>query len=614
MDQVRILEAVGFSTCLAFLRSVRSQVLVSDELSLQPPLVCLELLRLRIPTVERAMTIPTPVDANGPDASVHEPTTAASLLSGPIQRSSSDVGGGGVSVTGSSSQVSDDDNAAVEVVSGPNGTTTSTTTSTSTATTAANGKPGFSRMPSNKGSRFDGGLAGIVEASVASSIEHNLGNWTAPYSVTAKQLGDLAQEPSRVALADLIYKGVINLSEAEVMDEETPSPTKKLQQDVLKLTQQIRAAEDANLSDPKAQLDSDKNADMAANVLTSVLLRSSPETGIDPREVEHRREVFGTNAITPKALDSYLKLCWNAVQDFVLLMLIVLGVISIIVETTTLKKDEDCSTCWIEGAAILVSVVIVVNVTASIDYAKQFAFLRLTRSLHDTNTKAVIRDGVQVSVIDDEIVVGDVLSVNSHNLASIPADCVLLGPVGGAELHMDESALTGESKTIRKRPGDVVLSGTHATQGSAKLVVIAVGVNSVAGRIRARVYDSADHEDELGDDDDENSPLFVKLDAIAKRIGIGGTVAATIAFLGALILGLAVDGDPPSEIVTYLITAITVLAVAVPEGLPLAVTLALAFSSNKMMKEMNLVKHLDACETMGCATTICTDKTGTFLD
>jgi P-type E1-E2 ATPase len=69
-----------------------------------------------------------------------------------------------------------------------------------------------------------------------------------------------------------------------------------------------------------------------------------------------------------------------------------------------------------------------------------------------------------------------------------------------------------------------------------------------------------------------------------------------------------------TDIIQYLITAITVLAVAVPEGLPLAVTLALAFSSNKMMKDQNLVKHLDACETMGCATTICTDKTGMFTD
>jgi P-type E1-E2 ATPase len=92
-----------------------------------------------------------------------------------------------------------------------------------------------------------------------------------------------------------------------------------------------------------------------------------------------------------------------------------------------------------------------------------------------------------------------------------------------------------------------------------------------------------------------------------------GTAAAMLAFFASLILGLAVKKDPAIKIVEYFIVSITVLAVAVPEGLPLAVTLSLAFSSQRMTKDQNLVKHLDACETMGCATTICTDKTGEHL-
>jgi Ca2+ transporting ATPase len=142
------------------------------------------------------------------------------------------------------------------------------------------------------------------------------------------------------------------------------------------------------------------------------------------------------------------------------------------------------------------------------------------------------------------------------------------------------------------------------------MVVIAVGVNSVAGKIRAQVYESEDYVDTLGGEDEE-SPLFVKLDTLAKQIGLVGTACAILAFVASCIIGLAFKGEDVSRIVDYLIVAITVLAVAVPEGLPLAVTLALAYSSNKMMKDQNLVKHLDACETMGCATTICTDKTGT---
>ncbi|KAL7540993.1 hypothetical protein ACHAXR_010547 [Thalassiosira sp. AJA248-18] len=355
--------------------------------------------------------------------------------------------------------------------------------------------------------------------------------------------------------------------------------------------------------------------EMAANALATVILRSKPEEGItgEQSDVDFRREQFGTNAIADKKLDSFLKLCWDAVQDFVLIMLIILGIIGIAVETTIgLEEGEKCGACWLEGAAILAAVLIVVLVTATIDYHKQFAFVRLTRSLHDTNTKVVIRNGHQVSVIDDDIVVGDILSVNAHNLASIPADCVVLGPPISGGLKMDESSLTGESVLIAKNPGDIILSGTTAVQGSSKMVVIAVGVNSVAGKIKAHVYDSTDHEGEGLDGDDE-SPLFIKLEKIAKQIGMAGTGAALLSLAVNCIKGFAFgDENPKDVLIEYIVVAITVLAVAVPEGLPLAVTLALAFSSNKMMKEQNLVKHLDACETMGCATTICTDKTGTL--
>ena len=460
-----------------------------------------------------------------------------------------------------------------------------------------------------KGSRF-GGLAAAVEASIASSIERKLGSFLHDYSITAADLSKLSNEGNRMALIELLEKGIGSKNQGQGGDVEAPSSRKKMLSEVSLLIEKMRSDEAAGpfKEHSPGAAEADKNADIAANVLTSVLLWSSPEIGIDPREVEHRREVFGSNAVAEKKLDSFLKLCWEAVQDFVLIMLIVLGIISIVVQTTIgLEPGIPCGNCWIEGAAILCSVCIVVFVTAGIDYAKQFAFIRLTKSLHETNTKAVIRDGKQVSVTDDDIVVGDILSVNSHNLASIPADCVLLGPP--ADLKMDESTLTGESKAIQKKPGDVILSGTTAIQGSGKMVVIAVGINSVAGKIKARVYEAAENDDDL-EGEDAQSPLFVKLELIAKQIGAAGTVAAIIAFAASSIIGLAFRGDNIRNMVDYLIVSITVLAVAVPEGLPLAVTLALAFSSNKMMRDQNLVKHLDACETMGCATTICTDKTG----
>lgn len=456
-----------------------------------------------------------------------------------------------------------------------------------------------------------GGLAGAVEQSI-SSIRNASTRGNNQFTITGSELGDLSNERTRLQLADTLEKGLTGSSN-KTDDVEAPSASAKVRADIMALVARIREmeADGTPAEHSPEEVEADKNAEVAAAALTTILLGSNPEKGINANEVEYRKEYFGSNAIADKKLDSFLKLCWEAVQDFVLIMLIVLGIISIVVETTIgLEEGESCGPCWIEGAAILVSVCIVVFVTAGIDYAKQFAFIRLTNSLNETNTKSVIRGGIQVSITDDDIVVGDILSVNSHSLASIPADCVLLGPPGG--LRMDESSLTGESKQILKRPGDVILSGTTASQGSGKMVVIAVGLNSVAGKIKARVYESEDHEDELGGDD-EKSPLFVKLDSIAKQIGLIGTGCALLAFIASCIIGLAINREPPRAIIHYLIVAITVLAVAVPEGLPLAVTLALAFSSNKMMSEQNLVKHLDACETMGCATTICTDKTGKFL-
>jgi P-type Ca2+ transporter type 2B len=462
-----------------------------------------------------------------------------------------------------------------------------------------------------KGSRF-GGLAAAVEESIASSIGKDLGSYRDGFPVTADDLSELANNRNRKTFIATLEKACQPPQQDpanKLEDPESPPLQKEMYSKIRRLVEKLKEADENGPYEehsPKA-IEAEKNFDVAVNVLTTLLLKSSPESGIDPREVDYRRTVFGTNAVGEKPLVPFWKLCFEASQDFVLMMLVVLGSISVIVEVT--EKYPNCGPCWAEGAAILITVVLVVMLTGSIDYFKQFAFRRLSRSLHETNTKSVIRDGRQVTVIDDDIVVGDIVSVNSHALASIPADCVLLGPPG--DLKMDESTLTGESDPVKKNPGDVVLSGTNAVQGSGKMVVIAVGVKSVGGKIRARVYESQDHEDDLGADDTE-TPLFTKLDKIAKQIGMCGTVAAILAFTGSCIIGLAIRGDPVSDLVQYLVTSITVLAVAVPEGLPLAVTLALAFTSNQMTKDNNLVKSLDACETMGCATTICTDKTGTF--
>jgi len=389
-------------------------------------------------------------------------------------------------------------------------------------------------------------------------------------------------------------------------DAENPSSATQVTTNIKRLIVKLRD-NDTNPKSSKEGEDSENNvAELAALALATVVLRSNPETGIsiDEADIQHRVGTFGSNAITEREMTSYLLLCYEAIQDFVLIMLVVLGVVGIVVEVTIGENN------WLEGTAILVSVFIVVNVTAGIDYSKQIAFKRLSKNLDDTNTKNVLRDGEIVMVTDANIVVGDILLANSHSMASIPADCILLGPA--MDLKMDESTLTGESLLVSKKAGDVILGGTTAVQGSGKMIVIAVGVNSLGGRIKARVYESADGDGDEDLEGDSDSPLFNKLEILAKHIGYAGTVAALFVFTISCIIGLGIEKEDPRVLIDYFMLAITVLAVAVPEGLPLAVTLALAWSSSKMTKDQNLVKNLRACETMGCTTTICTDKTGTL--
>jgi calcium-translocating P-type ATPase len=505
---------------------------------------------------------------------------------------------------------------------------------------------GRSKLPLRPGLAPRNSFISISLRNVTAAISSNLRIFSASqkaplkFYIKASELSGLAAERTLLALAEVLERaldeenhgkkllqekasdswvqngGDTNTSVGQLFhDFESPDDHEEMFSNVRELVKKIRFLEEQVITESIKQ-QRRLAAEAAANALATVVLKSSPITGLDilanPQQIQQRQELFGVNAMKPKRLTTFLQFCWEAIQDPVLVLLICLGVVSTVVEMTLgHKPGETCTTCWIEGAAIIFAVFVVVMVTSCIGYKKQLSFVELSKTLEVSNTKSVLRNGKISSITDAEIVVGDVINVNSHNAANIPADCVLLGSFADSCLQMDESSLTGESETVMKRPGDIILSGTAAVQGSGKLIVIAVGVNSVAGKIKASVYESSErHEDLQGDDE---TPLFSKLSQLAKQIGMIGTAAAMIAFFASLILGLAVKKDPAIKIVEYFIVSITVLAVAVPEGLPLAVTLSLAFSSQRMTKDQNLVKHLDACETMGCATTICTDKTGEHL-
>eukprot|EP00002_Diphylleia_rotans_P002961 TRINITY_DN1196_c0_g1_i1.p1 TRINITY_DN1196_c0_g1~~TRINITY_DN1196_c0_g1_i1.p1 ORF type:complete len:1056 (+),score=254.28 TRINITY_DN1196_c0_g1_i1:49-3216(+) len=369
-------------------------------------------------------------------------------------------------------------------------------------------------------------------------------------------------------------------------------------------------------------------------------LKTDPKNGISSSEAEIASRIasFGENVMPTKAPTTLLELIWEALQDFTLIMLLASAAVSI-----ALGIYEDIThgvKGWVEGVAILFSVFIVVSVSALNDYAKEKQFRKLNAQAADVAIN-VIRDGKQQTVSIFKLLVGDIVEIAVGDI--LPADGVL---IQGNDLRIDESSLTGESDMIKKSEDTpFLLSNTKAMEGSGKMLVIAVGQNSQAGIIKYLILtgqfstsvkkpENADapqsegtqllSEDERGsssskDEEDElaGSVLQAKLEDLAVLIGKIGTVVAVLAVTIMIIRVVAEEhdswgSDQWNDIIRFFITGITILVVAVPEGLPLAVTLSLAFSVQKMLDDNNLVKHLDACETMGSATTICSDKTGTL--
>ncbi|GCC25574.1 hypothetical protein chiPu_0003985 [Chiloscyllium punctatum] len=391
----------------------------------------------------------------------------------------------------------------------------------------------------------------------------------------------------------------------------------------------------------------------------------------NPADLENRRQIFGRNFIPPKKPKTFLQLIWEALQDVTLIILELAAIISLGLSfyQPPGERSEMCGNAaggvedegeaeagWIEGAAILLSVICVVFVTAFNDWSKEKQFRGLQSRIEQEQKFAVVRGGQVVQIPVSEIVTGDIAQVKYGDL--LPADGIL---IQGNDLKIDESSLTGESDHVRKSADKdpMLLSGTHVMEGSGKMLVTAVGVNSQTGIIftllgaggeeeekkdkKAKKQDGAAAMEmqplksaEGGDGDDkekrkggapkkEKSVLQGKLTKLAVQIGKAGLVMSAITVI-ILVLYFAIDTFVIQKLqwlpectpvyiqffVKFFIIGVTVLVVAVPEGLPLAVTISLAYSVKKMMKDNNLVRHLDACETMGNATAICSDKTGTL--
>ncbi|KAB8233552.1 uncharacterized protein BDW43DRAFT_275482 [Aspergillus alliaceus] len=351
------------------------------------------------------------------------------------------------------------------------------------------------------------------------------------------------------------------------------------------------------------------------------LLDADSQTAIVPSSSSQfydRIRVFGRNELPEPRRKGFVKLLWDAYNDKIIILLTIAAVISLslgIYEAASGQSQVD----WIEGVAVCVAIIIVVAATAGNDWQKERQFTKLNRRKVDRDVR-VVRSGRPLMVHISDITVGDVLHIEPGD--SPPVDGIM---ISGHGIKCDESSATGESDHMEKVCGHeawnsimdgtatreldpFIISGSKVLEGVGTYLVTSVGCYSTNGRIMASLQTESDP-----------TPLQVKLARLAGWIGLLGTGAALLLFFVLLIRFLVQlpgnEGSPSvkgQEFMDILIVAVTVIVVAIPEGLPLAVTLALAFATTRMLKENNLVRVLRACETMGNATVICSDKTGTL--
>jgi Ca2+-transporting ATPase len=332
-------------------------------------------------------------------------------------------------------------------------------------------------------------------------------------------------------------------------------------------------------------------------------LSTSTMDGIIANEdtLKRRMAVYGLNKFDEKPPRGFWVFVWEASQDLTLEILAICAVVSLGVGIST----EGWPKGSFEGLGILLSIFIVVLVTAVSDYRQSLQFRDLDKEKKKIFVQ-VTRNGRRQKVSMYDLVVGDLVNLSIGDL--VPADGIF---ISGYSLLIDESSLTGESEPIsvgRNKP--FLLSGTKVQDGSAKMLVTTVGMRTGWGKLLATLTEGGEDE----------TPLQVKLNGVATIIGKIGLTFAVVTFI-VLTLRMIVEkvighqswsGADAVRIVNFFATAVTIIVVAIPEGLPLAVTLSLAFAMKKMMNDKALVRHLSACETMGSATCICSDKTGTL--
>lgn len=334
--------------------------------------------------------------------------------------------------------------------------------------------------------------------------------------------------------------------------------------------------------------------------------------GLTDAEVLESRKKYGVNILTPPEKEPLWKQFLEKFTDPLIIILMIAGVLSIGISFYEYFGLNEGFTVFFEPIGIFVAILLATGLAFYFELKadKEFAILN---QVNDDELVEVIRNGNATQIPKKDVVVGDIVIINTG--AEVPADGELLECVS---LNVDESTLTGEPmchKSVDEKdfdpdatyPTNHVLKGTKVMEGHGIFRVTAVGDKTENGK----VFVAAQIDDSV------KTPLNEQLDGLSDLITKLSYGFAVLVVVGRLLIYFLGDNSMEwAHITAYvlqtLMIAVTLIVVAVPEGLPMAVTLSLAYSMRRMLKTNNLVRKMHACETMGATTVICTDKTGTL--
>ncbi len=336
-------------------------------------------------------------------------------------------------------------------------------------------------------------------------------------------------------------------------------------------------------------------------------LQTHLERGLTQQEAEERLQKFGANELTERPRPGFLALLWDQFNNYLVIILIIAALIS-------LALGE-----YVDSVAIMF-IVVLNAVVGVIQESKAEQALAALQKMAAPNAQ-VIRDGRQLTIPGREIVGGDIVLLEAGNF--VPADLRLVESVN---LKVEEASLTGESVPVEKKAGVVLdkdiplgdrknsaFMGTLITYGRGRGLVTGTGMNTQIGLIAEMIQSF----------EDEDTPLQKKLEHLGKVLGTACLAICALVFIYGLFrdthLTEALNGGfmnyletEKKDIINLFMTAVSLAIAAVPEGLPAIVTICLALGMQRMIKHHALIRKLPAVETLGCATVVCSDKTGTL--